>query len=238
MTQKTSLFIVSGTREVRTAAQEVLAPLCLAMHVESTAAGYLARAMPPGPSCVVADTDLPDMSGIELLEKVGRDATFIMLTCSAEIGNSVRAMRAGAFDYLSFPLDRSALLRSVSAGLVLDQERCERRMLREDFQRRFQTLTRRERETAALLVRGWMNKLVAAELGISIVTVQIHRGSIMRKMGAKSLPELVRMMDMLGFVDPTFAERVRVRAHPGACVRAHAPGREWPAMQAAAVVCG
>ena len=140
------------------------------------------------------------MSGLEFIRKTATtDAPAVMISRHGEIRTSVEAIKAGAIDFLTTPLEPAALLHAVRAALERDLQTRPQRFLRENLKKRFQALSQREREAAALIVRGLRNKHIAEKLGISMVTVQIHRGNVMRKMEAHSLAELVRMADMLGF---------------------------------------
>jgi FixJ family two-component response regulator len=145
--------------------------------------------------------DLPDMSGLEFQQQVATThAPVIIVSRLVEIRKSVLCMRAGAIDFLPLPVDASALFGAVEIALDLDRRTRARRLLCATLHQRLSSLTRREREVAALVVRGLMNKHIAAELGISLVTVQIHRGNIMRKMKAQSLADLVHMAHLTGFL--------------------------------------
>ena len=149
--------------------------------------------------CLILDVDLPDVNGLDLQQQIAdtRHPPIIFLTGYGDVRASVRAMKAGALDFLTKPFRTEDLLRLVRAALDLDFERRGRQIALDDLQRRCELLTPREREVLPLVVSGLLNKQAAAHLGISEITFQIHRTNVMRKMQAQSLAELVRMADRL-----------------------------------------
>lgn len=196
-----TVTIISGSEEIRTSLQQVLRSRGMTSSSARSAAEYLRLPTPSAPSCLIVDMDLPDMSGLEFQQQVATThAPVIIVSRLVEIRKSVLCMRAGAIDFLPLPVDASALFGAVEIALDLDRRTRARRLLCATLHQRLSSLTRREREVAALVVRGLMNKHIAAELGISLVTVQIHRGNIMRKMKAQSLADLVHMAHLTGFL--------------------------------------
>jgi FixJ family two-component response regulator len=164
------------------------------------------------PSCLILDVSLPDINGLDLQQQMAEKyhPPIIFLTGHHDIPTSVRAIKAGALDFLIKPFRAQELRDLVGAALAQDCERRARQSVLNDLQRRYESLTPREREVLPLVVSGFLNKQAAAHLGISEITLQIHRTSVMRKMKAQSLAELVRMADALEIP----LTRVRRLAHP------------------------
>ena len=189
------VFIVDDDRRVREALSELL--LSFDMHAVAfgSAAEYMAYPKPDLPACLVLDMELPDINGLDLQSQIARSnhPEIVFITGHGDIASSVRAMKGGAVDFLTKPLREADLMRAINAAL--QQNRVVRRKRAElaELNERLSRLTRREREALPLVVGGLLNKQAAAELGVSEVTFQIHRGRIMKKMKAGSLAELVRM---------------------------------------------
>jgi FixJ family two-component response regulator len=169
----------------------------------------------------VLDVNLPDLNGLELQQRIAddrMDVPIIMITGYGDVPMTVRAMKAGAVEFLTKPFAEHALLSAI--GDAIDSSRdalaeaAERRAVRD----RYATLTRREREVMALLVVGRLNKQVGGELGISEITVKAHRGQMMRKMGARSLPDLVNMAARLGLRPPSRSAQLAVDSSPAMLV--------------------
>jgi FixJ family two-component response regulator len=159
------------------------------------------RELPPVPSCLVLDVRLPGLSGFELrdeLAKANIHIPVIFVTAYGDIPMSVRAMKGGAIDFLTKPFRDQDMLEAVTAAIARDRARLDAESARRDVQRRFDSLTSREQEVMALVTAGLMNKQIAADIGLSEITVKIHRGHMMKKMQAKSLADLVRMAEALG----------------------------------------
>lgn len=151
------------------------------------------------PGCLLLEMDLPDTSGVGLQARiVGTGAAIVFVSDRADIAQSVRAMKAGAVDYLTAPIDSSDLIPAVRRAIELDSRRKTARARLAELARRYRALTARERELFPLLTSGLLNKQVASAMAISPMTVQIHRGRIMRKMNARTFAELVRFADALG----------------------------------------
>jgi FixJ family two-component response regulator len=152
------------------------------------------------PSCLVLDVRLPGLSGLDFqgeLVKAGIAIPIIFMTGHGDIPMSVKAMKAGAVDFLTKPFRDQDMLDAVSRAIERDRVRRNSEGAVTDLRARFETLTAREREIMGLVTTGLMNKQVAAEAGLSLITVKIHRGHVMKKMQAKSLADLVRMADAL-----------------------------------------
>ena len=165
-----------------------------------SAAQYMAYSKPDLPACLILDVELPDINGLDLQARIarGNHPQIVFITGHGDIPSSVRAMKTGAVDFLTKPLKKEDLMRAIHAALAQDREARRERAELADLQQRLSRLTPREHQVLPLVVSGLLNKQAAAELGISEVTLQIHRGSIMKKMGAGSLAELVRMAGTLG----------------------------------------
>ena len=158
-------------------------------------------------ACLVLDLQLPEMNGLDLQERLGNSALpIIFITGHGDISSSVRAMKAGAIEFLIKPVDGEALIIAVRAALARDRDNRVRQAELAELQNRFSLLSPREREVLPLLVAGYLNKQSAAILGITEITLQNHRGQIMRKMAAASFAELVRMCGELGI--PAAAQRL------------------------------
>jgi FixJ family two-component response regulator len=187
------------------AVREVLSGLfrSVGLQVKTFAAPpeFLASRLADVPSCLVLDVRLPGHSGLEFqteLAKANIHVPIIFITGHGDIPMSVKAMKAGAIEFLTKPFRDQDLLDAVQAGLDRDRARRDRATVDSELRGRFEQLTAREQEAMAFVTGGLMNKQIAAEMGLSEITVKVHRGNVMRKMGAKSLAELVRMADALG----------------------------------------
>jgi FixJ family two-component response regulator len=164
-----------------------------------SAGEYLRQPESSLPACLILEMDLPDMSGAELQSRIANTgAAIIFVSERADVAQSVRAIKAGAVDYLTTPIDASAMMRAVHSAVELDRARKAERARLAELVRRYRALTGREREVFALVAAGLLNKQVASAMGISPLTIQIHRGRIMRKMEARTFAELVRFADALG----------------------------------------
>jgi FixJ family two-component response regulator len=161
---------------------------------------FLRCELADGPACLVVDVRLPGRSGLDLqreLVKSGRRLPVVFITGHGDIPMSVTAMKAGAIEFLTKPFRDQDLLDAIQRGLAADRERRAELALMAGLQDRFDSLSPREREVMALVTAGLLNKQIAAEMEVSEVTVKVHRGHVMRKMQARSLPELVRYADRL-----------------------------------------
>jgi FixJ family two-component response regulator len=173
----------------------------LRSEVFGSASEFLQSKLPDISSCLVLDIRLPGISGLDFqieLAKVNIHIPIIFMTGHGDIPMTVRAMKAGAVDFLTKPFRDQDMLDAVAMAIARDGKRRDDEKFISDLRALFETLTLREREMMALVAAGRMNKQIAAEIGLAEITVKIHRGHIMRKMAAKSLADLVRMAEALG----------------------------------------
>ena len=193
------VFIVDDDPRIREALCDLLVSHDMEALAFGSAADYMAYPKPDVPACLVLDVELPDINGLDLQSKIaqGDHPHIVFITGHGDIPSSVRAIKAGAVDFLTKPFQEADLMRAIRAALAENREARRERADRADLQQRLATLTPREREVLPLIVSGLLNKQAAADLGISEVTLQIHRGKIMQKMGAESLAALVRMAGTL-----------------------------------------
>jgi FixJ family two-component response regulator len=193
------VFVVDDDSQLREALYALLTSLGFNCTTFGSAAEYIAFPKPELPACLVLDVELPDINGLDLQQQVaGLDhPPIIFITGRADVRTSVRAIKAGAVDFLTKPFAEQELLAAVRVALEQDRRGRRERSERADLWKRFSLLTPREREVLPLVVSGLLNKQAAAQLGISEITLQIHRGKIMKKMQAKSLASLVRMAGSL-----------------------------------------
>jgi FixJ family two-component response regulator len=193
------VFIVDDDRRIREALCELLASFDMQAVAFGSAAEYLAFPKPHVPACLVLDIELPDINGLDLQSRMGQGdhPQIVFITGHGDIPSSVRAIKAGAVDFLTKPFTEADLMRSINEALARNREVRRKRAELAGLQQRLSSLTPREQEVLPLVVSGLLNKQAASELGISEVTLQIHRRSIMKKMAAGSLAELVRMAGTL-----------------------------------------
>lgn len=194
------IYVVDDDASMREAVQDLLASAGYSCTTFGSAADYISSAKADLPACIILDVSLPDINGLELQRQLADSPhpPIVFITGYGDVPSSVQAMKAGAVDFLSKPFEESALLGAVNSALARDRQARLAKAMYDELHRRYQSLTRREREVLTLVVSGLLNKQAAARLGISEVTLQIHRGQVMRKMMASSLSELVRMSTVLG----------------------------------------
>jgi FixJ family two-component response regulator len=195
------VHVVDDDASLRAAMESLFESVGLATRAYGTARDFLSAPATDTPGCVVIDVRLPDMNGLEFqaqLAQSGIHLPVVMITGYGDIPMSVRAMKHGAVDFLSKPFRDQDMLDAVSVAIERDRQRREADSILSNLRTRFETLTPREREIFAFVSSGLLNKQIAAELGLAEITVKIHRGHITRKMGAKSLAELVRQAEALG----------------------------------------
>ena len=200
ITERPVVFVVDDDSRVRDALSSLLASAGLDVAVFASAAQFLDADKPDAPACLVLDLELPDINGLELQKELAeREAPpIVFITGHGDIPTSVRAIKAGAIEFLCKPFGDEELLRAIGAAIALDRTARSTRSAHAELRRRYQRLTPREREVLTYVVAGFANKQTAGELGTSEITIGVHRGQIMRKMGARSLAELVRFADKLG----------------------------------------
>ncbi len=197
---KAVVHVVDDDAPLRAALESLFDSVGLATRTYGTARDFLNTSVTDAPGCIVIDIRLPDMSGLEFqaqLTQMGVRLPVVMMTGYGDIPMSVRAMKGGAVDFLPKPFRDQDMLDAVMAAIERDRQRrtADSDVLR--MRERFGTLSARERQVMLLVTAGKMNKQVAGDLGISEITVKIHRGAAMRKMGARTLADLVRMAEML-----------------------------------------
>lgn len=194
------VFVVDDDASVREALGELLASHGMLAEVFGSAGDYVGADKPDLPACLILDLELPDISGLDLQRQIaeGDHPPIVFVTGHGDIPSSVRAMKGGAVDFLTKPFSDTDLMAAVHAAIALDQARRSERAELGVLRSRYLDLTPREREVMPLVASGLLNKQAAAELGISEVTLQIHRRNVMQKMAAASLADLVRIAERLG----------------------------------------
>jgi len=202
------VFVVDDDSSIREAIKSLVSLVGLRVETFGTAQEFLRNERPDLPGCVVLDVELPGLSGLDLQRELaahGIKLPIIFITGYGDIPMSVRAMKAGATEFLTKPFRDQDLLDAIQQAL--ERDRAARRHSGEiaELRQRFEALTSREREVMNTVVAGMLNKQIGFELGISEVTVKIHRGRVMTKMGAQSLADLVRMTERLEL--PTVKDR-------------------------------
>ena len=205
------VFVIDDDPSMREALNSLFRSVGLRVELFGSAAELLQTELPDVTSCLVLDIRLPQRSGLDFqaeLAKAAIEIPIIFITAHGDVPMTVRAMKAGAVDFLTKPFRDQDLLDAVALALERDRKRRAEARGLADLKSLFETLTPRERDVMALVTAGLMNKQAAAEIGVSEITVKIHRGHLMRKMHAKSLADLVRMAELLG-VRRTKAEESR-----------------------------
>jgi FixJ family two-component response regulator len=194
------VFVIDDDASLRHSLSSLFRSIGLKVEVFDSAADFLKVGRPEVASCLVLDVRLPGLSGLDFqteLAKANIRIPIVFITGHGDIPMSVKAMKAGAVEFLTKPFREQDLLDAVRLGLERDRRRREGETIVSDLRARFDALTAREQEVMAFVTTGLMNKQIAADLGVSEITVKVHRGNVMRKMSAKSLADLVRMADVL-----------------------------------------
>jgi FixJ family two-component response regulator len=200
MVEKAVVYVIDDDASMRHALEHVFISVGLETRTYSTAGDFLAAKPADGPGCVVVDVRLPDMNGLDFqthLTKLGISLPVVIMTGYGDIPMSVRAMKHGAVDFLPKPFHDQDMLDAVITAIERDRKRRAIDSSIEGIRQRFGTLSPRERQVMLLVTAGKMNKQVASDLGITEITVKIHRGAAMRKMGARTLADLVRMVEVV-----------------------------------------
>jgi FixJ family two-component response regulator len=195
------VFVVDDDADVRDGLQALLASVGLRCMAFASTAQFLRRGPPTEVSCLILDVRLPGLGGLDLQSQLATakiSIPIIFITGHGDIPMTVRAMKAGAIEFLTKPFRDQDLLDAVRIALDRDRAKWENDRTTSDLRVKLTTLSAREREIMALVTAGLMNKQVAAKIGVSEVTVKVHRHNIMKKLGAKSLAQLVRISDSLG----------------------------------------
>jgi len=189
------VYVIDDDPSVREAVTELLSSAGLNAVAFGSVAEYLMQPRPDLPGCLVLDVNMPDVNGLDFQEQLAATAhvPIVFITGHGDIPKSVRAIKAGALDFLTKPFSDEALLQVVAAAIEQDRKALRERADLAQIRARHASLTPREREVLPLIVAGLLNKQAAAELGISEITLQIHRSNVMRKMEAGSVAELVRL---------------------------------------------
>ena len=199
--QKAIVHVVDDDASMREALQNLCHSIGIEARTYATARDFLTTAVSDAPGCLVIDIRLPDMNGLDFqaqLTQTGVRLPVVVMTGYGDIPMSVRAMKSGAVDFLPKPFNDQDMLDAVLAAIERDRQQ---RAVDRDISKvreRFETLSAREQQVMQLVTVGKLNKQVAGDLGISEVTVKVHRAAVMRKMGARSLADLIRMADVIG----------------------------------------
>ncbi|CDF93526.1 MULTISPECIES: response regulator transcription factor [unclassified Pseudomonas] len=194
------VYIVDDDSSVRVSLQDLLASVDLPSMAFASAREFMDATLPDIPACLILDVRMPGMSGLDFQQEMARlnlQLPVIFITAHGDIPMSVKAMKAGALEFLTKPFREQDLLDAISQGLNRDRERRKAASVMDDLKRRYDSLTDGERDVMEWVVSGLLNKQVAGRLGLSEVTVKVRRGALMRKMEADSLAALVKMSERL-----------------------------------------
>jgi FixJ family two-component response regulator len=199
------VLVIDDDASMREALRALFRSVGLQVAVFASPQEFLLSKLPDVPSCLVLDVRLPGLSGLDFqsdLAKAGIHLPIVFVTGHGDIPMTVRAMKAGAVEFLTKPFRDQDMLDAVQVALARDRGRIESEKTMAKIRSDFETLTSREQEVMTLVTSGLMNKQIAGEIGVSEITVKVHRGNVTRKMGAKSLADLVRMAEVLGMHRP------------------------------------
>ena len=200
MTETPTVIVVDDDPLILGALGSLIRSVGVQVKTLASVSEFLDDGRPDGPTCLVLDVRLPGRSGLDLQRELAASniqIPIIFITAHGDIPMSVQAMKEGAIEFLTKPFRDQDLLDAIQLGLGRDRAWLENEKATAVLRARFETLTPREREVMALVVTGRLNKQIAADIGLSEITVKVHRGNVMRKMRAASLPDLARMADKL-----------------------------------------
>jgi FixJ family two-component response regulator len=195
------VLVVDDDASLRASLAELFASVGLRVETFGSAVEFLRSELPDGPSCLVLDVRLPGLSGLDFqaeLAKANVHLPIIFITGHGDVPMTVRAMKAGAVDFLTKPFRDQDLLDAVQRAVELDRARRDERRSVNELRARFDSLTPREQEVITLVSAGLMNKQIAGELKVAEITIKVHRGNAMRKMGARTLADVMRIAQVLG----------------------------------------
>jgi FixJ family two-component response regulator len=194
------IYLIDDELSIRESLAGLLESLKFKVLAFESAAAFLSHRRRDDCSCMILDVQLPDLNGLELQKRLIDEESMpiIFISGRGDIPTTVKAMKAGAVDFLTKPVDETALVETVRTALARDRKLRQKRAEVLELRKRFNTLTPRERQVYPMLVAGMLNKQIAFRLGIAEVTIQVHRGQLMRKMAADSFADLVRMAARLG----------------------------------------